>query len=156
MSASGKSFTFNSIDYGGASYNLYAKIKSLPRMPKPRVNIDSLANGDGVVTQGSTFDETRIQVGCACTGANAAAVETLVANTVAALSATQLGLSELIFDAFPARAYQARLISSVEGSIAMNGEMFDLEFIVPSGWYTASSSTETGDIAVDVSGVTTI
>lgn len=154
MSADGKSFTFKGTDFGGASYNLYCNTPVLPRMPMPRVNVSPLSQANGVVTQGSTFDETRITVECATTASDTAAVETQMTAIVNALRATQAGPGTLIFDAFPTRAYDARLVSAIDGQLGLNGESFTLEFIVPSGWHQAASESTTGATSNSGTGTT--
>lgn len=155
MSADGKSFVFKGVDYGGASYNVYAKATSLPRLPRPRVNIDSLAQSDGVSTQGSTFDESRIILECAVTASSIANVETLMGNVAGALSQSQQGPGALILDSHPTRQYTARLVSGIDGELAFNGERFTLEFLLVTPWFLATSATTGGDDN-DAGGVTTL
>lgn len=156
MSADGKSFVFKGVDYGGASYNVYVQSETLPRLPRPRVNIASLAQADGAATQGSTFDEVSITLNCAITGSSTSAVETLVANTFAALATTQEGPGALVLDSHPTKQWTARLVSAVDGQLALNGERFTLEFLCADPWPTATTSTSLGDTNNDGDGVTTI
>ena len=141
MSADGKSFTFKGIDYGGVNYNVYARVKELPRLPRPRVASDNLAQADGVATQGSTFDDCRITLECAVTAASTTDVETAMGNVVAALATTQEGPGALILDSHPTKQWTARLVSGLNGALALNGEMFTLEFLCTSPWPTATSAT---------------
>lgn len=148
MSADGKSFTFKGIDYGDASYNVYARVATLPRMPRPRVASDNLAQADGTTTQGSTFDDCRITIECAVTASSTANVETAMSNVVGQLSRSQEGPGALILDSHPTKQWTARLVTGVDGELALNGERFTLEFICTNPWPTATSATTaTGSIA---------
>lgn len=148
MSADGKSFTFKGIDFGGASYNCYARLREFPRLPLPRVVEDRLAQADGSATQGSTFDSVRIVLECGVVGASTAAVETLISSVAGALARTQEGPGELIIDSHPTRAWTARLVSALDGRLGLNGETFTLEFLCADPWPHALEVTEVGPVNV--------
>lgn len=141
MSASGKSFNFKGIDYGGASYNVYARVREFPRMGRPRVSIENLAQADGVVTQGSTFDDARLTIECAVTASTTANLETAMLNVIGQLAKSQEGPGALILDSHPTKKFTARLVSGVTGSLGQNGEQFTLEFVLTSPWAEATSAT---------------
>lgn len=154
MSADGKSFTFKSIDYGDASYNVYARVQDFPRMARPRVASDNYAQADGVATQGSTFDDIRMVIDCAVTGTSVANVETLMSNVIGQLAKSQEGPGSLILDSHPTKQYTARLVSPVMGRLGLNGETFQLEFILTSPWASATTATTTSPAAISGSPTT--
>jgi hypothetical protein len=157
MSASGKSFNFKGIDYGGASYGVYVNLVEMPRMPRPRVAIDGYAQRSGAATQGATFDESRLVLQCGIKATSTANLETLLTNVVAALSASQYeGPGTLILNSHATKAWRdARLVSGLDGVLAYTGEQFQLEFLLADPWAAATTATELAG-AISDTGTTTV
>lgn len=63
------SFTLNSVDYGDDTHRVHVR-SHLP-VPSFRVNVSELAQGNGVVTQGSTYGALRWKLRCSLVAHNA-------------------------------------------------------------------------------------
>ena len=150
MSASGASFSFHGVDFGGDDYGVYVISRQWPRLPQPRVNRASFAQRDGGVTQGATWDSRRITLECALVASNETNRVIQAANVTEALVLSQdTGPGNLQVDYHAGLLWtNARLMRGVESEIAKNGESFTLEFDADP-WPFASSSSSTTVVAAD-------
>jgi hypothetical protein len=151
------SFTYQSTDFGGASYNVYVTGAGHQRMPQPRVNIDAYAQADGAAVQGSTYDPASISIECKLVGATAAARVTQMNNFIGKLSLSQsVGGSNLSIDMLPGNVWtNARLTSDISAIVRARMEAFTLTFTADS-WPAAASESELGDTSASGTGVTTV
>lgn len=145
MSASGASFSFKSVNFGGPDYGVYVELVEWPRLPEPRVNVAEFSQADGGVTQGSTFRQRRIKLKCGLVADDESARNTQAGNVTSALAAGQAGVGPLIVDYFSGFQWNnARLVSGVDVKIGQNGELFDLEFLCDP-WPTATAESSSVD-----------
>lgn len=130
------SFTFNSINYSGASYGLTVVSHNGPFMPVPRVNVEPLSAANGVVTQGAQWNALTIQLVCRVAGSSKADALTKVANIIAALkTAHEAGEHDFILDDYSGDTYTARLTSGMAGArLGITGAEFTLTFICSNPW----------------------
>jgi hypothetical protein len=143
MSASGHSFTYRDVDFGGENYGVYVVGKTYPQMPRPRVNIDEFAQGDGGVMQGSTFGHRRIALECKLVASTLENRAIQIDNVVTALVLSQTnGAADLAIDLFPGKLFTgARLVSDITVNLSARMETFTLEFVCDP-WPSAVEVTE--------------
>ncbi|KKM01340.1 hypothetical protein LCGC14_1795430, partial [marine sediment metagenome] len=134
--ANGVSFTWNSIDFGGSSYNLYVVSDFVPYMPKATLHIEKLAQTDGAVTQGSTWEPLTIAVRCIVQASSAANRITQTTNIIAALKTTEEGEKPFVLDMYPNWQWQARMITGLNAKLMSTGLQFPLSFFCANPWPT--------------------
>lgn len=150
------SLSYNSVDFGGANYGLVVDSNRFVDMPEPRINRDMLAQSDGEVAQGSTFNARSGPVSGIVFASSFANLKTQRDNIEAALAVGQEGVKALTFDAFSGKSWQARVISvnwSDETPVTIRCTVV---FYAPDPWPIATSSTELGDTLNDGGGNTVI
>jgi len=132
MSASGKSFHLNSVNYGDGTHNLYVVNVRMPRLPEMRVDIEPLANANGAVSWGKVVGPRIWQLDCMILAASTAAVETSVAAVVADLLAAHVaGPSAFYLDSHSSDVYNARPMGAIESALMITGESFSIQIIAP-------------------------
>ena len=139
-SANGNSIVFNSVDWGGTSYNLFVVgvPSGIPPAPEMEVHVEKLAQADGCVTQGSSWKPLVIELRCIVLSDTAANRATQVANIITALKTCEGGEKTLVLDAYSSKSYNVRLMNSVNASIAAQGAEFTLIFLASNPWGTAT------------------
>ena len=137
MSAQGYSFELNSVDYGGASYNVFVSGEvQFPTVPIPRVNVEPLAQADGVATQGTTYASESIFVPCTMKATSAANRTTKLGAIKTALKAAHAaGEVSLKFDAQTGTTYTVRWVGGLNAILLQEGATFLLEFLVTDPTY---------------------
>jgi hypothetical protein len=123
------SFTWNSVDFGGASYKLFITSSVFPLLGKPRVNLMELATEDGCVSQGSSLGELYFRFNCVIDADSETERETCIWNVIEALAETKEGEAALVFDHWPTRQWMARLYDGIDGELAITGAEFQLCFV---------------------------
>lgn len=131
MSVSTDSFSFNDVNYGDELHGLKIVSPVIPFLPEPRVHIAPLSNADGAVTQGRFFKEAYLSFDCVIVGESEADRAGKLAAVVSDLyDAATVGECDLILGCY-SETYTARLISGIDGRIAITGAMFNLRFVIP-------------------------
>ena len=135
MSASGNSFTLNSVDYGGGTYNVYVVEHTFVASGKPRVETVELADADGVASWGNTFDAKRLRLGCVLGTGSVANLNTWIDNVVAAWEAAHAaGPTSFVLDLLSPRTWaNTRPLSGIDVELALTGMMFKLELLCTDG-----------------------
>lgn len=149
------SLSYNSVDLGGANYGFIVEENNFVRMPTPRLNRDALAQADGEVIQGSTFEALTGSVSGIIIATSFANLKTQRDNIIAALAAGQEGAKVLTFDAFSGRQWLARVVNAEPGDETSVTQRLTITFAAPSPWSTATTATTGGDDN-DAGGVTTL
>ena len=129
--SSAASFSYDGVDFSGASYGLYVVKHNAPRLPKPRVHMMELSQGDGAVVQGSTVGSRVFRFGCVGVATSEALRETQVENVIGVLQGSLTGAKWLILGWKNDVKWKAVLTSGVDGDTAILGEEFSLEFLAP-------------------------
>jgi phage-related protein len=134
MSAYENSFAFAGYDLGEpVNYGLLVVESNWPYIPKPRLTVVKRSQANGVITQGSTWDERRFELECAVTGSNRADVATKMENICDVLMLSSEGLKQLIFGWLPTKYWMARLAEEVTpgGREGLNALQFRVVLIAP-------------------------
>lgn len=149
------SLSYNSVDFGGASYGYIVDANDFVRMPAPRINRDRLAGGDGEVAQGATFEARTGTVSGLVVATSFANLKTQRDNIESALMAGQEGVKALTFDAFSGKQWNARVLAAAWSEETPITIRLTITFYAPDPWPEATSATTDND-SIDGSGTTTL
>jgi hypothetical protein len=131
------SFSLDGIDYGDSAHKCFLTTQVFPLLGKPRVNLMALSAEDGAVSQGSSVGELYFRFGCVIDTDDETDREACLWQVISDLStAAKAGEATLIFDHWPTKSWQARLIDEIDGELALNGAEFPLAFVAPNPAYT--------------------
>lgn len=152
MSSVEAGFAYNSIDWG-ATYNVKVVSRGYQMIPAPRLQVQPLAQVDGVATRGSSWDERLLVFNCMVDGGSDTGSQTLQDNIAAAWVATELGEKPLVLGWALGKTIQARIVNDFTPDVFFAGFDFTIEFLCPDPWFKADAETNESDA---ISGDTTV
>lgn len=149
------SCTYNSVDLGGASYNLVIEENEFARMsPAPRMNRQALSAADGEASQGASFGAREGIVRGVISASSYSALRTLRDNLVSALAVGQEGAKALVFDAISGKQWNARVTNLAFMAESAGLMEVVITFYAAQPWAVATSETASADTATTAGGTT--
>jgi predicted phage tail component-like protein len=149
------SFANHSLSYNGtnlSTYGLYVtRVDGIWGMPAPRYSKEPIACGDGVVTDGNTYNERVITVDYMVKAPTSTGSATIWAQnkSMASSIATVLragqddGEKNLIFDCDTGRTWKARVDTEISPVMFQADHEGTLTFVCPNPWAVGAEVTQT-------------